>query len=277
MNCKICNDLSEFIFENTILKKYKIKYYLCSKCGFLQTENPFWLKEAYRESISIYDTGIFQRNNDLLRKILILITRSAKSYPGLIERLYPGVVRWIPFKGKFLDYGGGYGILVRMLRDIGVEAFWTDKFSTNLFSKGFEVNNNDSYPIIGCFELFEHFENPKDEFEKITKKFNPEMIIISTNLYGSTVPNLDWWYYVFDSGQHISFYTKEALEILGKIFDYNFYSFDEEFHLFYKNDFDPKSFIDRLSKRNNRFLQSIKNSYNSLTIPDHEFLKNISN
>ena len=31
-------------------------------CDFLQTEEPFWLKEAYESAIGITDTGIIKRN-----------------------------------------------------------------------------------------------------------------------------------------------------------------------------------------------------------------------
>lgn len=62
MKCKICNHKTKNIFTAKILNKYNIKYYYCDHCGFLQTEEPYWLKEAYNDSISITDTGIMSRN-----------------------------------------------------------------------------------------------------------------------------------------------------------------------------------------------------------------------
>ena len=62
MKCRVCNQDSSVIFNAVILKKYDIKYYNCSYCGFLQTEEPYWIKEAYAESINLSDTGIMYRN-----------------------------------------------------------------------------------------------------------------------------------------------------------------------------------------------------------------------
>jgi protein-arginine kinase activator protein McsA len=62
MNCKICNQKNKFIFNTKILNKYDIKYYHCSNCHFLQTEEPYWLDEAYAEPIDASDTGYMQRN-----------------------------------------------------------------------------------------------------------------------------------------------------------------------------------------------------------------------
>ena len=123
MNCKICNKKSNYIFNAKILNKYNIEYYHCPNCGFLQTEEPFWLEEAYKESINISDTGIMVRNL-YLSKITTLI----------IYFLFDK-------NKKFLDYAGGYGIFVRLMRDIGFDFYWYDKYSENLLARGFEYKN----------------------------------------------------------------------------------------------------------------------------------------
>jgi len=45
MNCKICSSNSSHIFSHDVLKKYNVKYFKCENCGFIQTENPYWLEE----------------------------------------------------------------------------------------------------------------------------------------------------------------------------------------------------------------------------------------
>jgi len=88
MKCKICDNKTHNIFSEKILNKNNIKYYYCDHCGFLQTEEPYWLKEAYSNPISIIDTGILARN-----------IGSSK---------ITAVVLYFLFRkfGKFLDYGG---------------------------------------------------------------------------------------------------------------------------------------------------------------------------
>lgn len=44
-------------------------------------------------------------------------------------------------RGRTIDYAGGLGILVRALRDAGIEAHWTDKYCENAVARGFEADN----------------------------------------------------------------------------------------------------------------------------------------
>ena len=59
---------------------------------------------------------------------------------------------------KFLDYGGGSGLFVRLMREKGFNFYYYYKYSLNIFAKGFEVDlkNNFSFEVITVFEVFEH-------------------------------------------------------------------------------------------------------------------------
>jgi len=54
-----------------ILNKYTIDYFHCPNCGFLQTQEPFWLDEAYKDPINISDTGYLSRNIYLSKKLTV--------------------------------------------------------------------------------------------------------------------------------------------------------------------------------------------------------------
>jgi len=69
MQCKICGQVAKEVFSAVILSKYKIKYYFCDNCGFLHTEEPYWLNDAYANPINLTDTGLLQRNICLSRQI----------------------------------------------------------------------------------------------------------------------------------------------------------------------------------------------------------------
>ena len=43
--------------------------------------------------------------------------------------------------GTVVDFAG-YGFLVRLLRDKGVNAFWVDPYSENLVARGFEYQGS---------------------------------------------------------------------------------------------------------------------------------------
>jgi hypothetical protein len=215
MNCRICSSESKEIFSAKILNKHLVKYYHCPECDFLQTEDPFWLDEAYKSAIAITDTGIIKRNQLF-----------AKRSSAVISSFYNS-------NKKFLDFASGYGIFVRIMRDFGFDFYWYDPFAENLFAKGFEYNKQDNILLITAFECFEHFANPLEEIEK--------MLQISTNIIFSTrvfqgvppKPN-DWWYYSLDSGQHISFYSTKTLKHLADKFSLHLNSDNKAFHMLSK-------------------------------------------
>ncbi|MBS1952288.1 MAG: class I SAM-dependent methyltransferase [Bacteroidetes bacterium] len=207
MTCKICSTESSFLFKTNVLNTYNVSYFKCSACGFIQTEKPYWLEEAYKNPINISDTGIVLRNQRLSRIVTSLIVL-------LFNR-----------KEKILDYAGGFGLFTRMMRDIGFDFYWSDPYTKNEMARGFEVEPGRKYHLTTTFESFEHFENPRKELETILQ-FS-ENIILSTELVPSPVPAAaDWWYYGTEHGQHIALYTKKAFEELARQFGLHYYNLD---------------------------------------------------
>lgn len=207
MICKICNSATIPKFKAIVLNKYEVQYFKCSRCGFLFTEEPYWLKEAYNSAINITDTGILERN-----------LRFSKVVSVLIYFLFNK-------SGKFVDYAGGYGIFTRLMRDIGFDFYWQDLHCDNLLSRGFEYNPelHKDVELVTAFEVLEHLVNPAVELEKILNI--SKNITFSTVLLPEPVPKPeDWWYYGLEHGQHISFYSLETLRYIAAKFKLNFYS-----------------------------------------------------
>jgi len=214
MNCKICHAENKEIFVAKILKKYDVHYFACSKCGFICTEDPYWLEEAYISPINTADTGILARNiffSNLMINIIYYLFN---------------------YKGKFLDYAGGYGIFTRLMRDYGFDFKWQDKFAKNFLARGFEYSENDSdLDMVTAFEVLEHLIDPIKEFEEIFKISSN--VLFSTELIPDNTPNpSDWWYYGLNHGQHVSFYSKKTLEFIANKYGLNYYSHGDSLHLF---------------------------------------------
>ena len=134
--------------------------------------------------------------------------------------------------GKFLDYGGGYGLFVRLMRDIGFDFYWYDKYADNIFCKGFEwkEGRKDRIEMITSFETFEHFVEPIKEIEKMVSI--SRNILFSTVLYGETVPAPEkWWYYSFETGQHICFYNMNTLKFIANKYGLNLCTNGKSIHL----------------------------------------------
>ncbi len=225
MRCKICQSESPKFASARILEKYEVDYFQCTNCGFVQTENPFWLEEAYSEAIANSDVGLVYRNTNL-----------SNVTENLIYNLFN-------HNGRFVDYGAGYGLFVRIMRDKGFNFYWHDKYCENIFAKGFiaEKPENQVYEVVTAFEVFEHLVNPLTEIERILD-FSRN-ILFSTEILPDTNPKPnEWWYYALQEGQHISLYTTKALSIIAEKFKLNFYSNGSSLHLLTQKQISPLIF-----------------------------------
>ena len=255
MNCKICNNISEKIFITKVLLKFDVTYFQCTNCQFIQTEKPYWLNEAYESAISNLDLGLIYRNynNQFLVKKLI---------NDLLNK-----------NGKFVDYGGGYGMLVRLMRDSGFDFYRQDYFCENLFSKYFDVTDlplNTKFELLCAFEVFEHIEDPKVELEKMLSY--SDNIIFTTELQPQkNLTPKNWWYFIPETGQHISLFSKKSL---GEKFDLNYQGYNETIHIFSKQkmkfNFKP-SFKERILNKIIRMIN--QENKTSLLYEDFEFIK----
>jgi hypothetical protein len=214
MECKICTCETSLFGSAVLLNKHRVQYFRCDTCGFLQTEEPYWLQEAYCEAIARTDVGLVSRNLTFSQ-----VTQS------LISTFFDS-------DGKFLDYGGGYGLLVRMMRDKGFDFYWYDKWCDNLFAKAFEASeaSTETFELVTAFEVFEHLARPLDELKEMLR-FSKN-ILFSTELLPAHAPPLgEWPYYSLEHGQHISFYSRSSLLALAKRLGVNLYSDGRLLHL----------------------------------------------
>lgn len=202
MVCRICKSKGKKIFESTILHKYQVSYFQCPECAALYTEKPYWLDEAYSDAIAADDVGIMQRNI----QSCVIVNKIIKKYIG---------------KGTYLDTRGG-GVFVRMMRNLGYDFLWSDKYAENLFARGFEYKNQD-IKLITAFELMEHIEDPCSEIEKLLKY--SDNIIFSTLCYdeGYDYKEPNWWYYGQEDGQYIMFYSRLTLKYIASSYNLNYY------------------------------------------------------
>jgi hypothetical protein len=234
MQSKITGGATTPLFKGRVLNKYDVQYYRCNDTGFIQTEKVHWLKEAYGSAITNLDLGLVERNIILSKKILPLFLKHFKT------------------ANRFLDYGGGYGMLVRMLRDKGFPFELYDTYCENIFAANLKISSLEGkkFDVITAFEVMEHLDNPIEEFTMLFE--HTDNILFSTEL----VPNkiLDgpdsWWYFSQDTGQHIAFYTQKALDFIAKQNGAAYYSDGGSLHLLTKTNFgkNPFSIINRMEK-----------------------------
>lgn len=215
MHCKICAAPARETFRARVLSKYDTAYFQCPACGFLAPEGcEEWLPEAYSSAITSLDLGLLKRNLEL-REVVAAIVR-AFFRPG----------------AKFVDYGGGYGVLVRLLRDRGLDFYRQDVYAENLFAKNFEWTDAGTaqFELLTAFEVFEHLADPAVELQKMLE-FS-DNILFSTELQPHPNPTPDsWWYILPEIGQHVALFSRRSLAVLAERHGLHFYTNGKNLHL----------------------------------------------
>jgi hypothetical protein len=273
MYCNVCRQNIHEFQNAIILHKYNIVYYKCEQCGFIQTESPYWLQESYTQAIASLDIGLVSRNLYLL---------------PIIEKI---LVENFDYTKKFLDFAGGYGLFVRLMRDKGFDFYRQDKYCQNIFAEYFDISdigNNNKFEALTAFEVFEHLQNPLEDIKGMFSL--SDTIIFSTELQPKTPINniTDWWYFCPETGQHISFYSYKSLEVIAEYYKCFLYSNGKDIHVLAKNKmrssqlFNNSSVRERLQNKIHTYTNKLlhNKSENKLTSKiqsDYDYIKSIIN
>jgi hypothetical protein len=118
---------------------------------------------------------------------------------------------------------------------------------------------------VTAFEVAEHFPDPLKNFADLFR-FAPEHILFSTLLYREQQP--DWWYFGED-GQHVAFYTRRSLEIIGRQHGYFLASDDCDLHLFSRERVSDR-LLKSCRKSRERLAQRYRKKYGSRLMSDFE-------
>jgi hypothetical protein len=209
--CRVCDGRVNWKWNKRVLNnRYEAAYHECRECGTLQVANPHWLAEAYRdENRPLFwnpDPGRFVRNFSVYCYLSML------QAAGLVGN-----------RPRWLDYGGGYGLLTQMLKDGGHDAWLYDPYVTTPYFAsdrriasltGVEAG---SFDAVTAFEVFEHLENPREITAGIRRLLRPEgVLILSTGLYDPARHDADWDYLSCEAGQHITLWSREGLRRLAE-------------------------------------------------------------
>jgi hypothetical protein len=197
-SCRLCSGEAAKKFELLVLDRYQVSYFVCTQCGSLQADFPFWLKDAYEFSLSHLDAGAAQRCLSNAAAVIVM-------------SIFTGC-------RNVVDFGGGDGLLCRLLRDYGLNCFVHDKFATATYAQRFTQPNFQQPDLLIAFEVIEHFAEPCAELAELFAT-NAEILMVSTELYSQQQGN--WWYLTPSSGQHVFFYSRQALLQVSKRFGYD--------------------------------------------------------
>jgi len=200
--CRLCGARADYWNRMRLLKRYDVSYYLCSQCGSLETEKPYWLEDAY-DVIGIGDdVGAGQRTIDLVLKT-----------SALLDRLK------LPAGAECIDFGGGIGLFTRLMRDRGFNFLSYDRYAQPFFSDRHSLTSmaGRSPAVVTAFEVVEHFPDPAQDFQQLFES-RPALVVATTELF--TGQDLSWPYLGDGTGQHLFFYSPKAMNLVAKRFGY---------------------------------------------------------
>ena len=207
--CKICDSFDFTEQEVLIFGESKQTLKQCRYCWCAFFENPKWLEKSYQRAITDLDTGILQRSDDIANVLTPFIISKKGNQSGV-------------------DFGGGYGLLARRLRDRGFEWQSMDPMVENIFP-GQSEPYAQSYGIVSLIEVLEHLVDPLEEMTKLAE--NSEQIYISTLLIEPNFRNPTWWYLQPETGQHIFFLSRKSLKIMATKMNMHAYTNGSNLHV----------------------------------------------
>lgn len=212
-SCRACSGPVSRAFETRVLGRYNVTFWRCQSCDSLQSDPPYWLAEAYQAAIAATDTGAAQRN---------LACHSA----------IVAVARTLKATGRFLDYGGGAGMVCRLLRDSGFDAYLSDRYADPVYARGFTLDLDSVAPgelgVLSAIEVLEHFANPAEDLGRLFG-LRPRVLFATTIPYRGEGES--WWYLTKHTGQHVFFYSLACLRHFARTYGYDYLGVGS-FHVF---------------------------------------------
>jgi SAM-dependent methyltransferase len=198
-----------------------VYYALCGKCGFcFAPEFMKWKLDGFEERIY---------NNDYVVVDPDYIEARPRSNAAALISIFGDRIHSI----KHLDYGGGNGLLTRILR----EANWQSTSYDPFVDREVTVGQLGKFDLITAFEVFEHVPDVQKLMSTLCSLLSDNGLVLFTTLlsdkYISANRRLNWWYASPRNG-HISLFSKSSLTILAQNHGFKFGSFSDVFHVFYK-------------------------------------------
>lgn len=198
-----------------VMDTYRATYHRCSTCGLVAARPTPWLGEAYSSAIHCADKGLLRR------------ARRLSAFTSAVIRS-EGISR-----GRFLDWAGGYGVFTQAMRDRGLDYWQHDEYADPVFAREFRDQGGGQFDLVTAFEVFEHLENPRVELAELARR--TDRLLLTTETLPTPAPKVaEWWYYMPEVGQHITFHTLESLRILAHHLGYEVISNGANWHYFYR-------------------------------------------
>jgi 2-polyprenyl-6-hydroxyphenyl methylase/3-demethylubiquinone-9 3-methyltransferase len=213
---KSCEDRRQVALPRSGLS---IPYHRCGDCGFAFTVafDGFTAADFHAH---IYNEEYVSVDPDFVE------VRPRHNAELVSQRILAGSA-----ERSVLDYGGGNGLMSRLLRDRGI----TRAQSYDPFYAG-SARPSTRFDLVTCFEVMEHTTTPYETMRDLRWFMQDRgMIVFSTLLQPASFASegLAWWYASPRNG-HVSLYSRESLNALTKRLGVSWASFNDVLHVAYR-------------------------------------------
>lgn len=197
-----------------------VYYARCDACGFcFAPELCKWSLDEFKKKI--YNDDYVQVDPDYLD------SRPRGNAAALIS-MFGDRAQSI----KHLDYGGGCGLMSRLLR----EANWQSMSYDPFVNGDVRLQDLGQFDLITAYEVFEHVPDVHALMTDLRALLAPQgLLLFSTLLSDGNIhrnQRLTWCYAAPRNG-HISLFSRRSLALLAQANQVNFGSFNEGFHAFF--------------------------------------------
>jgi glycosyltransferase involved in cell wall biosynthesis len=171
--CRLCGGETRHLFDLTVLCRHQVACQQCTHCGAAQTESPSWLTDEVRQAAIRLDTGVVTR---------------ALVHAGLIQSLLDAAGLGQGGAARVLDHACGAGVLVRTLRDMGVDAWGRGAVVPPTLAQGFLAEGATGFDVIYAGEGLD-FEAEPGAVLSGWMSADPAMLILHGQVLASLSPD----------------------------------------------------------------------------------------
>lgn len=198
-----------------------VQYYLCSDCRFC------WAPMMHAWSVDEFEEKIYNQD------YVYVDPEYVESRPRTNSEM---LIANIPHASsiRHLDYGGGNGMLSKLLNQAG----WQSSSYDPMVDHDVNIESLGKFDFITSFEVFEHVPDVHRLISDLGELIADDGIIIFSTITSDEFitpgKKLNWWYAAPRNG-HISLFSQDALKRLGRSKNFQFTSFSPALHVFFKS------------------------------------------
>lgn len=203
-----------------------IVYLLCERCAFcFSPDFATWKPEDFAREIY---------NDDYVRVDPDYADVRPRASANFLLSSFGDRIKGI----RHLDYGGGAGLMSRLLREAGWDSLSYDPFA----DPDVDPELLGQFELITCFEVFEHVADVNALARMLASRLADNGLLIFSTLVSDGCLTrgrpIDWWYASPRNG-HISLFSSRSLAILARNYRFSFGSFSAAMHAFWRQQFPP--------------------------------------